>query len=96
VTNDYEVDQRPDGSFIVTGPNDMELWIIPAKVPKNRDKEIIKWLLLHSPESDRDVQGCYMVTWLPEANPSGRFISRGKSHEECVLNFIDKKAKRIE
>lgn len=101
---EYEVDQRDDGTFHVTGPNDMELLIVPAKTDAQRQESArLDWLLLHnSAEVDRDSRGCYIVARVSdgalgnEQGPSGRFVSTGATHRECIDRFLYGDIKRID
>ena len=101
---EYEVDQRDDGTFHVTGPNDMDLLIVPAKTDAQRQESArLDWLLLHnSAEADKDSRGCYIVAWLSDGapgnkqGPSGRFVSSGVTHRECIDRFLSGDIRRID
>ncbi|MDO9252577.1 MAG: hypothetical protein Q7U48_13640 [Hydrogenophaga sp.] len=94
---EYEVDQRDDGTFHITGPNDMELLIVPAKTEAQRqESKRLDWLLLHcSANIDSEANGrCYISAWLSADAPgndrgaSSHFVSYGKTHRECIDNFL--------
>jgi hypothetical protein len=102
---EYEVDQRDDGTFLVTGTNGMELLIVPAKTDAQRQESArLDWLMRNNGAqfSEFSMGDKCITMWICHSEPGnemghgGNYIARGKSYRECIDHFLSGDIKRID
>ena len=102
---EYEVDQRDDGPFHVTGPNDMELLIVPAKTDAQRQESArLDWLIRNSGAqfSEFSMGDKCITMWICHSEPGNEtghganYIARGSSYRECIDCFLSGDIKRVD
>jgi len=102
---EYEVDQRDDGTFHVTGPNDMELLIVPAKTAaQHQESARLDWLIRNNGAqfAEFSMGDKCITTWICTSEPGNEsghganYIARGASYRECIDRFLSGDIKRAD